>query len=212
VSYVLDSGFETPYVSRNSSRIFCGTCATDDDTDGYCGEVFGGGPGPLDCDDQNAQVHPGAAQLCGDGLNNDCSHPSWPSLAGTNEADDDGDGLSECASDCDDTQAGLWAIPGEARNLRFAGNHQTLTWQAPLAPGGVAGQVVYDLLRSGNPQTFDAASCVESNDGTNLTAVDGQTPAPGARFYYLVRAENPCGAGTLGMSSAGVPHSGVACP
>jgi hypothetical protein len=43
-------------------------------------------------------------QTC-DGLNNNCNHPSWPGLGGTNEADDDGDGVSECANDCDDANA-----------------------------------------------------------------------------------------------------------
>ena len=48
---------------------------------------------------------PGGPQICGDGLNNNCSAPGWPGLAGTNEADDDGDGLTECGGDCDDLHA-----------------------------------------------------------------------------------------------------------
>ena len=55
-----------------------------------------------DCDDAAQTVHPGAAQICGDGLNNDCLDPSWPSPIGTNEADEDGDGATECGGDCDD--------------------------------------------------------------------------------------------------------------
>ncbi|MGH9869491.1 MAG: putative metal-binding motif-containing protein [Candidatus Polarisedimenticolia bacterium] len=67
-------------------------CADQDD-DGYtaCEE----------CLDTSAAVHPGAPQLC-DGLNNDCNAPGWPSTAGTNEADDDLDGVSECQGDCAD--------------------------------------------------------------------------------------------------------------
>src|SRR6185503_16497593 len=61
-----------------------------------------------DCDDTRASVHPGALQIC-DGLNNDCSHPSWPALTGTNEADDDADTFSECQGDCDDTRASVYA-------------------------------------------------------------------------------------------------------
>ncbi len=93
VSLVFDSGFETPVVGEHSTSINCGNCASDFDLDGDCTS--------FDCDDDNSEVFGGAPQVCGDGLNNDCDHPSWPSLAGTNEIDNDGDGLSECAGDCD---------------------------------------------------------------------------------------------------------------
>lgn len=56
--------------------------------------------------DANADVHPGASQIC-DAVNNDCDHPAWPELTGTNEADDDGDGFSECAGDCDHASAAI---------------------------------------------------------------------------------------------------------
>ena len=49
-----------------------------------------------DCDDDNATVQSGAPQVCGDGLNNDCFDPFWPSLVGTGEIDEDGDGLTGC--------------------------------------------------------------------------------------------------------------------
>ncbi len=67
----------------------------DDDGDGWT-ECEG------DCNDARTQVRPGAPQLCGDLTNNDCDDPAWPSLAGTNEADDDGDSYTECEGDCDD--------------------------------------------------------------------------------------------------------------
>jgi N-acetylneuraminic acid mutarotase len=57
-----------------------------------------------DCDETRDTVKPYAPQLCDDGLNNDCSHPSWPDLVGTNEYDDDDDSLTECGGDCDDTR------------------------------------------------------------------------------------------------------------
>ncbi len=37
-------------------------------------------------------------------------------------------------------------------------------------------------------------------------------PAPGAVFYYLVRAKTACGGGPLGFSSGGTPISGILCP
>ncbi len=36
-------------------------------------------------------------------------------------------------------------------------------------------------------------------------------PAPGAVFYYLVRAKTACGGGPLGFSSGGAPISGISC-
>jgi putative metal-binding protein len=85
-----------------------GACL-DGDGDGY------GAPGDAaclsgqatDCDDASGPVHPGAPQIC-DGLNNDCLHPSWPGLANTNEASDDGDAFTECAGDCDDSIATVY--------------------------------------------------------------------------------------------------------
>jgi hypothetical protein len=37
-------------------------------------------------------------------------------------------------------------------------------------------------------------------------------PAPGAAFYYLVRAKTSCGGGPLGSNSSGTPISGISCP
>jgi hypothetical protein len=74
----------------------CHDSCLDADGDGY-GQGSCLGP---DCDDGNEHVYPGAPQVC-DGVNNDCDF-NWPHLDGTNEADDDGDGYSECDGDCDD--------------------------------------------------------------------------------------------------------------
>ncbi|ANM31527.1 hypothetical protein ABI59_21095 [Acidobacteria bacterium Mor1] len=77
--------------------------ALDADADGDGFTVCGG-----DCGDAQASVFPGAPQVCGDGLNNDCDDPAWP--VDGQESDDDGDGLSECDGDCDDQD--LAVFPG----------------------------------------------------------------------------------------------------
>jgi len=79
--------------------------SSDDDHDGLS-ECAG------DCNDSDLAVYPGAPQVCEDHKNNDCLASSWPSLAGTNEADDDGDTVTECQDDCDDSNPSIH--PGAA--------------------------------------------------------------------------------------------------
>lgn len=64
---------------------------TDDDGDGYS-EHQG------DCDDTNPAVYPGAKEICGDGIDNNCN-----GAIDANEPDGDGDGYGPCQGDCDDT-------------------------------------------------------------------------------------------------------------
>ena len=91
----------------------------DNDADGYAADV--------DCDDDNAAIHPDAVELC-DGINNDCDtvidEPGGDGIPFYRDADGDGYGdaattISSCeqppgyisdATDCDDTSAA--ASPG----------------------------------------------------------------------------------------------------
>ena len=125
--------------------------------------------------------------------------------------DSDMDGVSLCG-DCTDSDATAWALPGEVVDLTFAADARTLSWSPPASPGSTA--LTYDLLRSNSRGDFWTAACLESNDGSNLTAVDAQSPSAGGVFYYLARARDNCpyGRSALGSSSAGVPHDGRGCP
>lgn len=59
----VDSGYDPTY--------FCsGTACTDGDGDGFA--VEGGSCGTVDCDDNNAAINPGAAEICDDTTDNDC--------------------------------------------------------------------------------------------------------------------------------------------
>ncbi|MBI4701543.1 MAG: hypothetical protein HY744_10345 [Deltaproteobacteria bacterium] len=63
---------------------------SDDDGDGYS-EIQG------DCNDQNADIHPGAIEICDDGIDNNCN-----AAKDAAEPDADGDGFGPCQGDCND--------------------------------------------------------------------------------------------------------------
>jgi hypothetical protein len=128
--------------------------------------------------------------------------------------DDDGDGHTECAGDCNDGHAGLWAAPGEAFGLLFGADKSTLSWQPPLDPGGVPTLLRYEALRSEAAPDFTAATCLGPPIPSSTSVQDATVPSPSAVLYYLVRAENPCTAveGTLGEGANGTPREGTSCP
>jgi len=78
-----------------------------DENDTGCVATYGAAA--VDCNDAEATVEPGAAQVCDAFLDNDCD-----GITDTNEADVDGDTVSDCEGDCDD---------GDINN--FPGNSET---------------------------------------------------------------------------------------
>ena len=127
--------------------------------------------------------------------------------------DGDGDGWATC--DCNDSAADSWATPGEARDLTIAPNvfsGAVLHWDPPLDPGGSA--ILYDVIRSTDPHDFAAfGECVADPDPTSTSLSDSTLPSAGQALFYLVRARDACpsGAGPLGSSSSGEPHTAPAC-
>jgi N-acetylneuraminic acid mutarotase len=81
-----------------------------------------------DCDDSKAFVYPGAPQIC-DGLNDNCSSPTWPTVP-SNEQDLDGDGFRECNGDCSDGIASMY--PGAPQLCDGLNNDcNSPTWPTP---------------------------------------------------------------------------------
>jgi hypothetical protein len=79
------------------------TACTDQDGDGF--NINGGTCGPIDCDDSNSSVNPGAVEACGDGIDNNCNgriDTADLNAVGcaTNCTDQDGDGYSVEGGSC----------------------------------------------------------------------------------------------------------------
>jgi hypothetical protein len=73
----------------------CQACiAADADGDGF--STAGGICGPIDCDDNDPNVYPGASEIC-DGKDSNCD-----GFQTSVDVDNDNDGVAWCAGDCDD--------------------------------------------------------------------------------------------------------------
>jgi hypothetical protein len=92
------------------------------------GQALAGG----DCDDADATIHPGAADLWYDDVDADC--------AGNSDFDKDGDGfdapLVGGGSDCDDARS--WIYPGASERCDGADGACTGTWTAADEPTAVS--------------------------------------------------------------------------
>jgi len=116
-----------------------------------------------------------------------------------------------CTNIVDPTNSsGTWgASPAEATGLVFAPDKQTLGWSPAF------GATRYDLVRGevaqlpvgpggGDEQCFP--------DIAGTSTIDASVPLSGSGYWYVLRAENACGAGTYGSQSNGTPRITMTCP
>ena len=96
---------------------------------------------------------------------------------------------------------------GRAQPARDGAAAQPLLGPA-REPGATT--IAYDVLTSKKAYDWGIfeAICVQS-DGADLVANEASVPLPGQAYYYLVRAEGPCGS-NLGTRSDGTPRVGRA--
>ncbi|RJQ34288.1 hypothetical protein C4566_02290 [Candidatus Parcubacteria bacterium] len=74
----------------------------DSDNDGYDSVASGGN----DCNDSSATIHPGATDVCGDSIDQDCSGADLSCPVVDNDSDNDGyDSVASGGNDCNDSSA-----------------------------------------------------------------------------------------------------------
>jgi len=85
----------------------CPPECVDQDNDGY---GFGADCEGYDCNDGNAHVHPGANEICGNGIDDDCVDGDEVCPTTCTDSDSDGFGVgTDCAvEDCDDTNQNIF--------------------------------------------------------------------------------------------------------
>ncbi len=142
-----------------------------------------------------------------------------PQTVNLDQTDDDNDAVGD-ACDCSLGDPTLWGPPTEVRSLLLdhsgdATGTTTLQWSSPQDLGGT-GPVVYDTIGSFLKEDFwSGGFCVESEDGSDMAAVDTTTIAPGEVLYFVIQASSACpsgGEGSAGRDSSGNPRVTLDCP
>ena len=115
--------------------------------------------------------------------------------------DADGDGADD-ACDCASGNAGAYAAPGEIPRQRLLGaSPHTIFWDGLT---GAAGPGTTTTIVSGRASDLRANggyanACDLATGSAGTSFVDPRSNPPvGEAYYYLVRAQNSCGAGTFG--------------
>jgi len=128
---------------QDPAAVGCPAQCTDADNDGF--NVDGtAGCGPVDCDDQDAAINPGTAEVCGDNVDNDCDgQVDEGCQASCDDADADGFTDAACGgADCDDAEA---LVNPAAREICGNGIDENCNGmqddQCAACPGGGAFQV-----------------------------------------------------------------------
>jgi len=179
------------------------TWYADGDGDGYgdassttlsCSLPSGHTADATDCDDGEVTVNPGETEVC-DGLDNDCDSSTLEddsADAATWYADDDGDGYGDATSttvscsepsgysdddtDCDDTDASVWAV--ETWYLDFDGDgygNSSFTTESCGEPSGYVDNT--DDCDDGDASVNPDLVWYEDSDGDGFGSPDSTTTA-----------------------------------
>ncbi len=127
------------------------------------------------------------------------------------DPDDDGDGVPD-VEDCAPRDAAASSPPPEVQGVRLSGSGAVAVDWDPQASGtrfDVAAGSAATMAEDGD---FARAGCRADGVPEAPWLDDQAGPTAGDARYYLLRAENVCGAGSWGTASSGAPRSVSVCP
>ncbi|NIV49384.1 MAG: hypothetical protein GWN46_22560, partial [Gammaproteobacteria bacterium] len=176
-------------------------CDDDDDDDGVLD----------DGDNCPTDANPDQSDVDGDGLGDVCDN--CPEDFNPSQQDADGD-LRGNPCDCDPLNGSAFAVPPDVPGVRFEIPIQLL-WSsvADESGAGTTSNVYRGLLGEWPVGSGPSEDCLEI-ETTEESRLDFDVPAVGSGFWYLVQANNACGAGDLGtgqdrgqVQCLGCPHN-----
>ena len=127
------------------------------------------------------------------------------------DPDDDGDGVPD-VEDCAPRDAAASSPPPAVQGVRLSGSGAVAVDWDPQASGtrfDVAAGSAATMAEDGD---FARAGCRADGVPEAPWLDDQAGPTAGDARYYLLRAENVCGAGSWGTASSGAPRSVSVCP
>ena len=160
----------------------------DDDGDGFT-ENRG------DCNDQDATIYPGAPEICGDGIDQNCDGRDSDCNSGDdpNDVDNDGDGFTENQGDCNDYNATIYPgaseIGGDRIDQNCDGRDEECsvvdppdvepllpTLYFPLFYDDFNGQTYIGLLNNSGTETLEGELIAFNRRGYSLNELNGTQP------------------------------------
>jgi hypothetical protein len=133
-----------------------------------------------------------------------------PGVSNPDQIDDDFDGHGNVC-DCAPNDGGSFAPVTEIAALTMETDKQTVSWPSQTQATGSG--TLHQLLRGALSQlpvgSGPAEACVSSSSASSFT--DSSVPAPGAGYWYVVRAKNACATSSYGNATSG-PRVSSTCP
>jgi hypothetical protein len=142
---------------------FTTTIVTCTDSDGDTYAIEGGSCGLIDCDDTDPNVNPGVAEVCSDGIDNNC----------------DGQIDEGCDTTPPAAPAGLVAIAGDGQ--------VDLSWNANTEPD-LHHYLIYRATTSGGPYNM-----IAMRNHTHGTTYTDNIVVNGTTYYYVITADDMSG-------------------